>query len=144
MVYLGLAHGAGQTGMNWQIMLSRYAFVGLTTNAIGYLLYLLLTSAGLAPKAAMSLLYAVGVAFSFCLNRGWSFGHYDVAHAAFGRYVAAYAFGYVFNLFALMLMVDRWGWPHRWVQGFLIFLVAGMLFLLQVTWVFRSERSRFD
>jgi hypothetical protein len=40
--------------------------------------------------------------------------------------------------------VDRWDWPHRWVQGFLIFLVAGMLFLLQVTWVFRSERSRFD
>lgn len=125
--------------MKWHIQFSRYAVVGLASNAVGYLLYLLLTNAGMGHKSAMSLLYAVGVAQTFYFNQSWSFGHNGVVSSAFLRYLTAYAFGYVFNLSALLLMVDSWGWPHRWVQGVMIFVLAGMLFLLQRYWVFRPR-----
>lgn len=124
--------------MKWHIQLSRYAVVGIASNAVGYLLYLLLTYAGMGHKLAMSLLYAVGVAQTFYFNRKWSFGHNGVITVAFLRYVAAYAFGYAVNLGVLLLLVDSWGWAHQWVQGAMIFILAGMLFLLQRYWVFRS------
>jgi putative flippase GtrA len=126
--------------MKWHIQLSRYALVGLASNAAGYLLYLLFTYAGMGHKTAMSLLYAVGVLQTFYFNRGWSFAHDGRVSTAFVRYVTAYALGYVFNLAMLMLLVDQWGWPHQWVQAAMIFVLAGMLFLLQRYWVFRSSQ----
>lgn len=125
--------------MKWHIQLSRYAVVGLASNVAGYLLYLMLTHIGMGYKSAMSLLYAVGVVQTFYFNRSWSFGHDGMISLALLRYIAAYAFGYAFNLAALLLLVDRWGWPHQWVQGVMIFFLAGMLFLLQRYWVFRSS-----
>ena len=57
----------------------RYAIVGLISNVILYLAYLLLTGLGLGHKTAMTLLYAVGILQSFLLNRQWTLGlHGDV------------------------------------------------------------------
>lgn len=126
--------------MKWHIQLSRYAMVGLASNASGYLLYLLFTYMGIGHKTAMSLLYAVGVGQTFYFNRSWSFEHNGRASSALIRYATAYAFGYALNLAALMLLVDSWGWPHQWVQAALIFVLAGTLFLLQRYWVFRSSQ----
>jgi hypothetical protein len=39
----------------------------------------------------------------------------------------------------LYLLVDQVGLDHRWVQGVLIFVVAGMLFVLQKLVVFRPD-----
>lgn len=126
--------------MKWHIQLSRYALVGLASNTVGFLLYLLLTYAGMGHKTAMTLLYVVGVLQTFYFNRGWSFGHGGRMSTAFARYVIVYALGYVFNLTALTLLVDQWGWAHQWVQGVMIFLLAGMLFLVQRYWVFRPKQ----
>ncbi len=126
--------------MKWHVQFTRYAVVGLANNAVGYLLYLLLTVAGVGHKTAMSILYVIGVAQTFYFNRNWSFGHDGLISTALLRYLAAYGFGYVFNLFALILLVDRWGWPHQWVQGVMIFVLAGMLFVLQRYWVFGSRK----
>lgn len=128
--------------MKWHIQLSRYAVVGLASNAVGYLLYLLLTYAGMGHKSAMSLLYAVGVAQTFYFNRSWSFNHQGMAHTAFIRYVIAYALGYLLNLALLWLAVDRLHMPHQGVQAAAIVLVALSLFLMHKYWVFApSVRS---
>ena len=119
------------------VQLLRYALVGLASNAALYAAYLALTHLGVEPKLAMTLLYAAGTVQTFVFNKRWSF-RYDGTHGpAFARYCASYAFGYVVNLLALSLLVDRLGYPHRWVQGFVIILLAAMLFLLQKFWVFR-------
>ncbi|MBS0543123.1 MAG: GtrA family protein, partial [Proteobacteria bacterium] len=55
--------------------LIRYGIVGFASNAVGYLLYLAITAAGMEHKLAMTLLYAVGVAQTFVFNKRWSFGH---------------------------------------------------------------------
>ncbi len=122
--------------MKWHIQLSRYAVVGLASNAVGYLLYLLLTYVGMGHKSAMSLLYAVGVAQTFYFNRTWSFRHQGRLHGAFARYVLAYALGYLLNLGLLWLAVDRLHLPHQGVQAGAIVLVAVCLFLMHKYWVF--------
>ena len=116
----------------------RYTVVGLVSNAILYLGYLGLTWAGMGHKLAMSLLYAVGVLQTFVFNKRWSFKHDGATRTALVRYVTAYACGYLLNLVVLMTLVDGLGLPHQWVQGAMICFLAGMLFLLQRHWIFRT------
>ncbi|MBL8452970.1 MAG: GtrA family protein [Zoogloea sp.] len=118
--------------------LLRYAVVGIASNALLYLAYLALTSAGVEPKLAMSLLYALGVIQTFYFNKTWSFRHGGTHGPAFIRYCISYGLGYLFNLVALYVLVDRLGHPHQRVQGALILCTAALLFLLQKLWVFRS------
>ena len=119
--------------------LLRYGTVGVLSNLVGYLLYLAITSAGVEHKLTMSVLYVVGVVQTFFFNRSWSFRH-DGAHGpAMLRYCIAYALGYLFNLWALWLLVDVLGHPHQLVQAAMVCAVAALLFVLQKFWVFRSD-----
>lgn len=122
--------------------LLRYGIVGVASNAVGYLLYLAITAAGMEHKLAMTLLYAVGVAQTFIFNKRWSFRHAGAHGTTFFRYCIAYALGYVINLAALFILVDRLGYAHQLVQGVMILALAAMLFMLQKFWVFRSTSSQ--
>lgn len=119
----------------------RFAVVGLTSNAVLYLIYLGITSAGLGPKLSMSLVYGLGVTQTFLFNKHWTFGHFGRVDRAFLRYVTAYAGGYLVNLGVLALLVDRWGLPHQPVQGVMILVLAAGLFLLQKFWVFHDDST---
>lgn len=114
----------------------RFGVVGVVSNAVLYAFYLLLTTAWLGPKTAMTLVYVIGLGQTFLLNRRWSFAHCGPAGGVLGRYLAANGFGYLLNFTLLWLAVDRLGWPHQWVQAAAIFIVAGCVFLLCKYWVF--------
>ena len=118
------------------VQLFRYATVGLISNIVGYIIYIGLTFVNLEPKLAMTLTYGVGVLQTFLFNRRWSFRFTGTVAPALVRYIAAYASGYFINLLALMLLVDRMGLSHVLVQGFMILIIATMLFLAQKYWVF--------
>lgn len=117
----------------------RFAVVGLASNAVLYLIYLSMTSAGVGPKLAMSLVYAIGVAQTFLFNKRWTFNHLGRHDTALMRYLTVYAGGYLVNLAVLAWLVDGWGLPHQLVQGAMILTLAAVLFLLQKYWVFRNE-----
>jgi len=125
------------TGMHLQAV--RFAVVGLASNLVLYLVYLGITAAGLGPKLAMSLVYAIGVMQTFVFNKRWTFNHEGRVDAAFLRYVAVYAGGYAANLLVLAWLVDGMGLPHQIVQGVMILVLAACIFLLQKFWVFRSD-----
>ena len=114
----------------------RYVVVGLASNAVIYVAYLLLTQLGMGPKLAMSLLYCVGVLQTFLFNKKWSFRFEGAATPALARYATVYAVGYLIQFLALMLLVDRMGLPHEWVMGALILTMALFIFLAQKFWVF--------
>ena len=118
---------------------SRFALVGIVSNAALFLLYLLLTQFGVGHKLAATLVYGLGVLQTFVFNRSWSFRHRGAAGPALGRYVVVYAIGYVVNMAALVLLVDRAQLPHEWVQGIVIIVLAVLLFVLQKAWVFRHR-----
>ena len=120
----------------------RFAVVGIISNTLLYLAYLLLTfSMGLEPKFAMTVVYISGVILTFIVNRSWSFQHSGVAHTAFVRYVLAYVIGYFVNLGVLWLAVDELRLPHQSVQAVAILFVAVCMFLLHKYWVFAPVHS---
>lgn len=126
--------------MKWHTQLSRYGFVGLTSNVLGYALYLLITGAGVGHKTTMSLLYVTGIAITFYFNRNWSFSHTGNSGVSLLRYGISYGFGYLLNLFLLLVGVDLMQLPHQLVQAAAIFIVAGFLFLLHRYWVFAPAK----
>jgi putative flippase GtrA len=126
-------------GHVWFAQLTRYGIVGVVSNAVLYLLYLLFTALGLTPTVAMTLTYAMGVAQTFIFNQRWTFGYRGGSRAAFVRYVLVYAQGYLINLVLLLVLVGRWQLPHQWVQAGAILAIAAMIFLLQRYWVFASD-----
>jgi len=114
----------------------RYVLVGLASNAVIYIAYLVLTQVGMGPKLAMSLLYCVGVLQTFVFNKKWSFLFDGAATPALVRYATVYAVGYVIQFLALTMLVDQMGLPHQWVMGGLILFMALLLFIAQKFWVF--------
>lgn len=116
---------------------TRFSVVGLTSNLVLYLAYLELTSFGWGHKIAMSTVYVVGVLQSFILQKKWTFSHHGHPSVTFVRYLSLYAAGYVINLGVLIVMVDRLGYSHEWVQGIMLLVIGVLLFIMQKAWVFR-------
>lgn len=119
----------------------RYVLVGLASNAVVYIAYLVLTKFGMGPKLAMSLLYCVGVLQTFVFNKKWSFRFQGAATPALVRYATVYAVGYAINFFALLWLVDKLRLPHQWVMGVLVLFMAVFFFVAQKFWVFRQATA---
>lgn len=116
--------------------LVRYGLVGITTNALSYLIYLLITYFGVEPKTLITFLYPMGAAIGFYGTRRWAFSHKGAMLKSGFRYCIAHFFGYLINLLILFTFVDRLGYPHQWVQAAAIFVVAGFLFVVFKYFVF--------
>lgn len=116
----------------------RYGVVGLASNCLLYAGYLCLCALEFGAKAAMTLVYLVGVTVTFAFNRSWSFSSKGPIDSTFIRYAIAYAIGYVVNWVALFVLVDGFHLPHQIVQLVMIFCVAACLFVLLKFWVFRE------
>ena len=121
--------------------LVKFALVGLFVNGCLYLAYLALTRFGMGHKLAMTLLYLAGIFSAFTFNRNWTFQHDGKASLSLLRYVFAYLCGYVLNLGVLIVLVDRHGLQHEYVQGVMILFLAVFFFLLQKFWIFRDQSS---
>ncbi|MBV5308785.1 GtrA family protein [Chromatium okenii] len=128
--------------MKWHVQLSRYALVGVASNAFGYFLYLSAIWLGAGPKTAMTWLYLLGILQTFFFNKDWSFQFGGAAAPALARYAALYALGYAINFLAIMLLVDYIKLPHQWVMAGLIFYMAIFFFLGQKFWVFNYLRTK--
>ena len=138
---MGLARCSCRTVKFHNSAFLRYATVGAISNVTGYLIYIALNLVGCGPKLAMTLTYGVGVLQTFLFNRRWSFQFSGTTAPALVRYIFVYAVGYLINFLALMLLVDKLGFPHVVVQGLMILIIATMLFLAQKYWVFRRASA---
>ena len=119
--------------------LFRYGLVGVASNAGAYAAYLLITYLGAAPKTTMTLVYGVGAAIGFFWNRKLTFGHQGRLLGAGLRYIVVHCFGYLINLFILIVMVDKLGYTHQLVQAFAILVVAAFLFLAFKFFVYTNK-----
>lgn len=122
------------------IQLFNFGLVGLANNLVGYLVYLLITSLGMEPKTAMSILYGVGAAISFIANRKFTFAHKGCLRWAAIKYLIAHSAGYSLNLVILIVFVDILGYGHRWVQAIAILVVALFLFIALKLFIFKEPR----
>lgn len=116
--------------------LLRFAAVGVASNVIGYLLYLLITHLGAAPKLAMTVLYGVGAFMGFVGNRKYTFPHQGGLMATGRRYLMTHSLGYLINLAIQFIMVDHLGYAHQLAQALGICVVAVFLFVVYKYFVF--------
>jgi putative flippase GtrA len=128
--------GEGRSLRNWRIQGTRFVIVGLASNILLYLVYLLITAFGVRYKVAMTMLYVIGTLQTFALNARWTFKHTGHSKASLVKYVLAYGACYLINISALIIFVDRIGLPHQVVQGVMILTITVVMFLLQKFWVF--------
>lgn len=116
----------------------RFGIVGLVSNVVLYLLYLLFTAHGIGHKVAMTLLFTVGTLQTFFFNKHWTFSFRGFEKSIFTKYVVIYGIAYTTNLAGLVLLVDHLRFNHEIVQGIMIIAIAILLFLIQKHWVFRN------
>lgn len=121
--------------------LTSFALIGVASNAVLYAMYLALTAGGLGHKTAMSVAFVAGVLWSYWFNRVWTFRHTGALTCSALRYAGTYAIAYAANVGALVVLVDIAHLAHETVMLALIVATAGLTFVLQKTWVFRSARA---
>jgi putative flippase GtrA len=122
---------------NLLTQLFSFALVGILSNIMGYGLYLLFTYLGVSPKVTMSILYAIGAVLGFFGNRVVTFKDQGCLLGTAFRYTVAHCCGYLINLLMLIILVDKFGYNHQWVQALAILIVAACLFILFKFFVFR-------
>ncbi|MBV5350283.1 GtrA family protein [bacterium] len=117
----------------------RFAVVGLVSNAVLYLLYIILTWINLQPSAAVSLVFIVGALQTFTFNKAWTFSQRGTGARYIARYLTVYLGAYLTNIAALYVFVDRLACPHQLVQAGAVIVIGVLLFLVQRYWVFPSS-----
>ena len=120
----------------------RFLVVGVMSNALLFLNFIALTEFGMEHKAAMTAIFSLGVAQTFLANKIWTFRHSGSTGSTFIRYALSYAMAYCINFGALYIYVDLFEYSYHLVQGVMIFVVAGLLFLLQRYWIFKTGLQR--
>ncbi|MCX4028816.1 GtrA family protein [Endozoicomonas sp. SM1973] len=118
----------------------RYGVVGVFTNLLGYLTYLILTYWSIDYKISMTLLYILGSIIGFFCNKGWAFEYCGFTWLSMLRYYIAHFLGYILNLGLLIIFSDKLGYPHQAVQAVAIIIVAGFLYMVLKLFVFRKNK----
>lgn len=116
----------------------RYALVGLLSNLMLYLCYILLTSLKVDYRMSMTAIYVIGTLSTYFFNKKWTFQHSGKVKKTLIKYSVTYVIGYVFNFTLLWFSVEKLGVIHEISQAILIFLTALLIFILQKKWVFKA------
>ena len=114
----------------------RFGIVGVTSNVVLFLLYLFVTNAGVDPKLVVTALYLLGLVWTFCINKRWSFSHRSEWGRSGLRYFSLYGGLYFANVLTLLVLVDFFQIPHAMVQIGVFIASIPIVFLMQRYWVF--------
>lgn len=119
----------------------RFVFVGLKSNAIYYILYVLLALAGVGPKTAVVCVFVFSLVYAFWFNKAFVFRSRDDLNSQFVRYVAVYLLALLLNLILLEWATTTLGFSHFLVQAVLGVVIAVPIFFLLKYFVFSSKSA---
>ncbi|ABY21817.1 hypothetical membrane protein [Renibacterium salmoninarum ATCC 33209] len=89
----------------------RFAVVGLTSNLLGYLLFVVLSLFGASAFIALTASFLLSMVISYFGNRGFTFAHQGAAGRSAAKFLAVAAFAYAFNFGILMALCTALGLP---------------------------------
>lgn len=121
--------------------LIRFAMIGIVSNLLGYVVYLLLTFFLVEPKIAMTLVYLTGATVGYFGSRQVTFTHKGKILPTLIKYSLAHALGYTINFTLLYVFVDRLLYPHQAAQFVAILVLAGPLFFIFKKFVFADKQQ---
>lgn len=114
----------------------RYIFVGLKSNAVYYLLYVILSFLGVGPKTAVVIVFVFSLVYAFWFNKNFVFRNRNDLNWQFERYIGVYLFALVLNLVLLECATTYLGLNHFIVQAALGLIIAVPIFFLLKYFVF--------
>jgi putative flippase GtrA len=121
----------------------RFSLIGILTNIVMYLLYLMINSCGVNPKIAMTIVYVFGIFIGFIFHRRWTFVQHGNSMNIKLRYLLVHSLGYSANFFILLFFVDYLHYSHKIIQALAIGIIAVLLFFSLKYFVFK-ERNKYD
>ena len=118
--------------------LARFILVGVISNGVAFVAYLLLALV-IQPVLAMTFLYGVGFIVSFIGNRSFTFNHTSALVPTVLRFtimhIVLYTLRYcMFNYFVIYLYL-----PHQLVQAFATIFMAILSYTASRRLVFRES-----
>lgn len=119
-----------------QVQSLRFLTVGLVSNAVLYLFYVVLTWIGLSPFLAVGIVFVFGVMQTFVFNRRWTFSQQHSGSMQLPRYLIVYIIAFLVNILCIYIFVNLMAYPHQWVQAVAIPVLGVFLFIGQRYWVF--------
>lgn len=84
----------------------KFIISGVLTNAIGFLLYIIIVGFGTDPKISMGVLYWTSVIFTFFVNRVFVFNSQNNPLLSFFKYLTVYLIGYFFSWSFMSFLLD--------------------------------------
>lgn len=116
--------------------LIRYLIVGVSSNAMLYLLFICLTREGVEPKLSSVIIFIISILLTFLINKKWTFKSRSQSRILFIKYLVIYLCALLLNWIILYYFVDLLKISHELVQACAIVFVAGVIFLAQRYWIF--------
>ena len=90
---------------------------------------------------ASSICYAIGIAVTYILNKGWSFRDQSAHRTTFVKYIAAYGSGYVVQISVLYGLAFQVGLHHFIAQVIGMGAAAFSIFILLKFFVFEPKKN---
>lgn len=118
----------------------RFAIIGVTSNAIGYGLYLVVTAFGVLPAHAVTAIYITSATLAYYGNKSLTFTSNTSVWSTRARYIIAQLIGYAINIALLAVLHDYYGYSHQLVQFIAIGVVAVYLFITLKVFVFQDTQ----
>ncbi|WP_367115071.1 GtrA family protein [Thiocapsa sp.] len=122
--------------VNLVVQALRFGIVGLASNVLLYMLYLMLVNLGVDSKIVVTVLYVIGLSITFFFNKRWSFSHQGEWDISIKRYLLLYGCLYLTNIAVLWLFVDLLALSPAIIQAFVVLSFIPVVFLVQRYWVF--------
>ncbi|MEP7124955.1 MAG: GtrA family protein [Byssovorax sp.] len=131
--------------MEWFALLFRqflrYGAVGVVSNLVLYLLFVVLNALGLSPIWAMTSSFAAGCCLTYFAHGRYSFRYGATKPILVVKYAFVYGSAYALNLVGLWVGTTRLGLSPRLAQIAMMVLIGVYLFLSARFFVFRTPSS---
>lgn len=118
--------------------LARYGALGVAINLALYAVYLILTEIGLAPIAAATVCFLLGIPISLTIHRRFTFRTDEISIGRRVLFASGYIMGYFLQIGGLYLLYRIAGLPHQAAQFVAMVIVALFLFCFQKFLVFKT------
>ncbi len=117
--------------------LIRFALVGVISNGVAYVTYLLMALM-MRPVVAMTVLYGVAFLMSFLGNRTFTFKHKSRLVPTVFRFTAMHVLLFTFQYSLHSYFVSVLGYPHQAVQAVSTIVIGVLSYTISRIFVFRT------
>jgi putative flippase GtrA len=123
--------------MSYISQIIKYGSVGFVTNALGYMVYIVIANIiGVSPPVAAIISGFLVISLSFYLNKRFSFGNNSKSISMAVNYYILYV-AILFHSFIIFIFSNVLGFAHEIIAGISIILISCSLFLIQKFLLFK-------